>query len=252
MNLALIKKEIKSQALSQKGIWIYLAVTLLMSCLSVAFISVKELSLLAQSEVLVTFLKLFMAISVLLVIILGATMFSSEKEQGTLENLLLTPLSKLNIAVAKVIGILSFWLILSLLALPYIYALTFGTDLFIKVIALMYFVGLLLVCSFTCVSIAISAFLSSTKNATLLSIMVFLITALPVFLSTATKKFGIAHFLDQTSPISTSQLTIKNYLVNKYGLLVVFSNVIPVIFFIVVSILILIYASSKLTLKEGE
>ena len=55
-----------------------------------------------------TFMKALIGISILVSIILGSTMVSGEKEQGPLESLLLTPLSKVKIILSKVVGILAF------------------------------------------------------------------------------------------------------------------------------------------------
>ena len=81
---SLIKKEIREHVISRKGMWIFFAISILFSGLTYSFISVKELSLLAQVEVTMTFMKLLIGISILFSIILGSTMVSGEREQGTL------------------------------------------------------------------------------------------------------------------------------------------------------------------------
>jgi len=252
LKTALIKKEIKENVLSKKGLWIYFAIALLFSGLSFSFISVKELSLLAQVEVNMTFMKVMIGISVLVSLVIGSNMFSGEKEQGTLESLLLTPLSRMEITLAKVIGIVVFWLLISILSLPYFFALTLGTDLFVKIIAFMYLIGLPLVISYSLLSIAFSAWLSSTKNAMLMSIVIFIVTAIPMFLSTTMKKAGFAYLIDRMSPISSSMLAMKDYLVNKLPLSIIFVDVLPVIGLVMIGIASVYYASNNLDFKGGE
>lgn len=249
---SLIKKEVREHVLSRKGVWIFFAISILFSGLSYSFISVKELSLLAQVEVNMTFMKALIGISILVSIILGSTMVSGEREQGTLESLLLTPLSNVKIILSKVVGILVFWLMISIIAIPYFYALTFGTNMLFPILAYLYLVGLPLVISFSLLSLAFSAWISSSKNATLLSIVLFLVTAIPMFLSTTMKKAGFAHLVDTLSPVSASMLTLKDWLVNKLSTFSIFMDSLPVLCFLGISIITLIYASKKIDLLGGE
>ena len=77
---ALIRKEIRENVLSKKSLWIYFAVALLF-IVSFSFVSVKELSLLAQVEVNMTFMKVVLGISILVSIIIGSTMYAGEREK---------------------------------------------------------------------------------------------------------------------------------------------------------------------------
>ena len=249
---SLIKKEIREHVFSRKGVWIFFAISILFSGLTYSFISVKELSLLAQVEVNMTFMKALIGISILVSIILGSTMVSGEKEQGTLESLLLTPLSKVKIILSKVVGILVFWLIISVISIPYFYALTYGTNMLLTILSYLYLIGLPLVISFSLLSLAFSTWISSSKNATLLSIVLFLVTAIPMFLSTTMKKSGFAHLVDSLSPVSASMLTLKDWLVNKLSVVSIFMDSLPVLFFLVISMICLFYASKKMDFLGGE
>ena len=109
MMRALFYKEMKEHVLSRKGLWIYFALSILLSAMAFSFVTFKELSLLAQVEVNMTFLKIVLGVGILISIIIGSTMISNEKEQGTLESLLLTPLSNLKIMMVKAATICVFW-----------------------------------------------------------------------------------------------------------------------------------------------
>ena len=109
MMSALFYKEIKEHVLSRKGLWIYFALSILFSAMAFSFVTFKELSLLAQVEVNMTFIKILLGVGTLISIIIGSTMISNEKEQGTLESLLLTPLSNFQIIFVKAATICVFW-----------------------------------------------------------------------------------------------------------------------------------------------
>ena len=76
-------------------------------------------------------------------------MISNEKEQGTLESLLLTPLSNLKIMMVKRQLFCVFWFGVLLISLPYFFALTYGTQLLPTVFALILILGTLLVLGFS-------------------------------------------------------------------------------------------------------
>jgi ABC-2 type transport system permease protein len=249
---SLIKKEIREHVFSRKGVWIFFAISILFSGLTYSFISVKELSLLAQVEVNMTFMKALIGISILISIILGSTMVSGEREQGTLESLLLTPLSKVKIILSKVVGILVFWLIISVISIPYFYALTYGANMLLTSLTYLYLIGLPMVISFSLLSLAFSSWIQSSKNATLLSIVLFLVTAIPMFLSTTIKKSGFAHLVDLMSPVSASMLTLKDWLVNRLSFFSIFMDSLPVLCFLGISIICLLYASKKMDFLGGE
>ena len=139
-----------------------------------------------------------------------------------------------------------------LISLPYFYALTYGTHLLSTVLALILILGTLLVLGFSLLSLAFSTWFSSTKNATLLSIVIFLITLLPMFLSTKMKKAGFAYLLDRASPISSTLLAAKDLLINKFGMSTILLDVLPVFIFFIIAIFILLLASRNIKLLGGE
>jgi ABC-2 type transport system permease protein len=252
MMRALFYKEIKEHVLSRKGLWIYFALSILLSALAFSFVTFKELSLLAQVEVNITFIKILLGVGILVSIIIGSTMISNEKEQGTLESLLLTPLSNATIIFVKAAAICVFWLGVFVISLPYFYALTYRTHLLSTVLPFLFIVGTLLVLGFSLLSLAFSTWFSSTKNATLLSIVIFLITLLPMFLSTKMKKAGFAHLIDRASPISSTLLAAKDLLINKFGMSIIFLDVLPVFIFFIIAIFVLLLASRNIKLLGGE
>lgn len=250
--MALLRKELREHLLSRKGLFIFFIISVLYSLLAFSFISVKELSLLAQVEVNMTFLKLMLGVNSLVLIILGSTMISGEKEKGTLESLLLTPLSKLKIMFTKLIAIILFWIVLMILSLPYIIALTAGTNLFPIVLLYILCNGTVFIISFSALSLAISAWLSSTKNTLMFSIILFVIAVIPMFLSTTMKKVGFAHLVDISSPVSSSMLAMKDAMVNKVGFGTLVMDGLPVYIFFCIVLFVFISASKKVSFLRGE
>jgi len=148
MIFELVKKETREHIFSKKGTGFLFVVAILLSILSFSFISVKELSLLDQPTVITTTFKLLLGINILVSMVLGSTMISGEKEKGTLESLLLTPLTKRKILTAKLLSILVFWIVITIVALPYFIVLSYGTNMLPMILFYMYVIGTLVVISF--------------------------------------------------------------------------------------------------------
>ena len=97
----ILKKEIKETLFSMKGVIWFFVVTILFSVMNFAAVSVKELSLMAQTEQMVAFMKLVFEIGSFIAVILAAVSFSHEREEETLEALLLTPSSNIQLLMGK-------------------------------------------------------------------------------------------------------------------------------------------------------
>ena len=252
MKTALIKKEIKENILAFKGsIWLFV-ITLLLSAMSYSFVGIKEMSLLAQTEMLVTFGKLVLGLGVLISIILASVSFSNEKEQSTLESLLLTPMPKNQIVWSKLIAVLSVWLATLLLAAPYLLVLSRGTQALAPILTFLFLIGTILVLLFTGMAMALSILIGSSKGALMTSLIIFLVTSVPVFLSSAMTQSGLGAWINAMSPVASALNLLKSMVINGYGM---FSNVSFILSIFgggVVGLLILQFGMSRLEFKGGE
>jgi ABC-2 type transport system permease protein len=250
--MRLVRKEVREQIFSLKGvIWIALA-ALMFSGLSYSFVSVKELSILAQVEIINTFLKVVIGFGLLMTLILAAASIAGEKEQGTLESLLLLPMTKTQMITAKWMGAMSVWLVISLIALPYLLALGQGASMYGMIVLFLFIFGTITVGSFAAVALALSSLLQSSKNAVVISVALFMVSALPAFLATTIKKSGFGYIIDIVSPLSGTMRLMKDLLLNKIPVWQAVINSISVLGFAVVAAVLLGYAVKKLSLLGGE
>jgi ABC-2 type transport system permease protein len=252
MIFELVKKESKEHIFSKKGLGFLFVVSLLLSVMSFGFISVKELSLLDQPTVVMTAFRLLLGINILISMVIGSTMVAGEKEKGTLESLLLTPLTKRKIMVGKLMAILVFWLVVTLISLPYFIVLSVGTSMFPTILFFLYIVGTALVIAFSSIALIFSTVLASTKNAMILGILIFLITTVPMFLSTTMKKSGFAKWINDYSPISATMKSMKDVFINKLGYSNIVVGLIPLIVFLLLTVLLALFISKKVDFLRGE
>jgi ABC-2 type transport system permease protein len=252
MNMTLIKKEIKENFFAMKGfLWLFV-VALLFSGMTYSFITVKALSLLAQSEVIVTMSKMILGVSLLIILILSAVSFSNEKEQSTLESLMLTPITGFKLAFGKLMGVMFMWLMIFIVAVPYIMTLSYGTTTGTTVILFILLAGTVINFIYATIAMSLSIVMGSSKNAMITGIVLFLITAIPSFLSTTMKKVGFGLVLEKLSPLSNVTNIMKGVLINKQGLLSLSEFILPLILSVVLGFMILRWAIKKFSFEGGE
>jgi ABC-2 type transport system permease protein len=248
----LIRKEVREQIFSLKGIlWLALA-SVMFSGLSYSFITVKEMSVLAQVEILITFLKVVLGFGLLMTLIVSAVSIAGEKEKGTLESLLLLPMSKLRLVFCKWLGAMTVWLVTAVIATPYLLALGKGASVYGAMLIFLFVFGTITVGAFAALALALSSMLQSSKNVLVLSIAVFLITSLPAFLGTSIKKTGFGKVIDTISSLSGAMNLLKDMVLNKLSLFTAVTNSISVLVFAAAAFIFLRFAARKLTLQGGE
>ena len=252
MNLSIIKKEVRENFYAMKGnVWLII-IAIIFSIMSYSFVSVKELSLLAQTEVIVTMGKLVLALGLLITIVLSAVTFSNEKEESTLESLLLTPVPKMQLAIGKLIAVLLMGISVFIIALPYIATLSYGTGLIMRATLFILIIGSIVAFSYACISISLSIILGSSKNSIITSIIFLILTALPGLLSTSIKKVGFGAAIEKISPLSNTFNLMKAVIIQKQGFDGMLKFIIPILIFSVLAYLFLIYGTKKIAFKGGE
>lgn len=250
--ITLVKKELKESIFSMKALYWLLGEALILAAMSLSFISVKELGLMVQSEILVTMVKIIIGIAVLITILVSAISLSNEREQGTLESILLTPSSKRKIIFSKFINSLCLWAMIYLVSAPFIVALGYGTSLIFPTLAVVLGFGTIVVSIFAMLSLSISIFVQSSKNSIILSILFLLITAVPLFLSTAMKAKGFGKIIDYVSPISNLISIAKETLIRHISLLGLWMYVLPILVLAGFLAFLFDYSIRKLSFEEAK
>jgi ABC-2 type transport system permease protein len=98
----------------------------------------------------------------------------------------------------------------------------------------------------------LSIIMGSSKNAMITSIVMFLITAIPAFLSTTMKKVGFGMILEKISPLSNVTNLMKGIIINRQGLFSLGAFIIPLVIYIVLSYIVLKVAINRFSFEGGE
>jgi ABC-2 type transport system permease protein len=252
--MMLYRHEISGSFYSWRGSAWIIAASLIFSLVAYLLLTDKELSLLDQGEMLFTLGEVIIALGIAMSAVSASSAISSEIESGTLESLLLTPITHRQIAIQKMFSIVTIWAILYLVSIPYLIVVASGTNLALSAVLYVGLYGTLLVTAISMISIVISWRLKSSKNSIMTTLMIVLILLAPsLFFGTSLKKtdFGLA--LENINPVSHVMNSMDSVLVdNEQIFLQQISHIWPVIAFTLICTLIFIVFTRKFEVKSAE
>jgi ABC-2 type transport system permease protein len=169
-------QECRDLWLGGRGPVLLVIVSILLSTVTYLAASNQILNFLEQREAVNLTLQVAVAVGALITLMVSADAISGERERGTLEALLLTPVSRRAIAVGKLAAALSLWLGALAVTVPYIWVLGRGVALVGPALLAGLAVGTLTALALSAVGLLISA--RSVSNKVSLSVSLLLLLAL--------------------------------------------------------------------------
>jgi len=175
--LVVAQQELRDIWLSWRGPVIVFMFSLLLSLLTYLAATNKELNIIDQKDTINLVLQITLGIGVAVSLLFSADAVSGERE--TLETLLLTPVSRRQIAMGKLLAAVSVWPVLMLVAVPYVWALRAGPGLFANAVVAAFVVGSLLTAAFACLGMIVSTVSNSNRLSLAVSFFVFVVLLAP-------------------------------------------------------------------------
>lgn len=216
MTLQLYKSEVSGSFYSWRGAAWVVAASMIFSLVAYLLLTDKELSLLDQGEMLFTLGEIIISLGIIMATTSASSAISAEIESGTFESLLLTPITARQIAFQKLLSIVTTWLLLYVVSIPYLIAVSSGTNLSLSAVFYVGLYGTLLVIAFSSLSIAFSSKLKSSKNSVMISLMILLVMLAPsLFFATSLKKTGFGTAIEDINPVSHAMNSLDSVLVDN-------------------------------------
>jgi len=119
----IVARELLDLWLAGRGLVLMLAFTILLGVTTYLVATNQALNFLEQRESVNLTLQIAVAVGGLLVLLTAADSISGERERGTLESLLLAPVSRRSIVAGKAIAALSLWVVAFAVTAVYLQAL---------------------------------------------------------------------------------------------------------------------------------
>jgi len=209
-------QELRDLWLAGRGLLLALAFSVLLSLIAYLVATNRALNFLEQRESVNLTLQVAIAVGALLALLAAADTISGERERGTLESLLLTPASRLQLTVGKLLGALSLWFAAFALTVPYIWFLGRGVGLVGDALATGALVGTLLAVFLASLGVLVSVFAGSNRVSLSLSLFLLLALFAPTQLPSSAQKGWAGDLMLRANPLTAGEHYVGKVVVDGH------------------------------------
>jgi ABC-2 type transport system permease protein len=215
--IVVLQQELRDLWVGGRGLVLSLGFSILLSVVAYLVATNQALNFLEHRETVNLTLQVAIAVGALLTLLAGADAVSGERERGTLESLLLAPVSRLELTFGKLLAALSLWLAAFVITLPYVWFLGRGVGIVGDAVATGATVGTLLALFLAALGMLISMFAASNRVS--LSASLFLLLALftPTQLPSGAQRGWLGDVLLRIDPITAGEHYVGKILVDGRG-----------------------------------
>jgi ABC-2 type transport system permease protein len=201
--------------LSPKGLTVLLAFTLALSMLSYLASADAVINLLDARESVGVVVKTAIGLGTLTALVVSADAISGERERGTLEALLVTPVTRRHVVIGKLLGATTMWVAALLVSLPFVVVMADGPGVVADAVGVLLVAGGLVSAALTALGLAVSAVSLSNRVSLAASIAVLLLLAAPSQLPAIKSSGALAALFVKANPVSAGLTLADNVLVKQ-------------------------------------
>jgi len=214
--VVVLGQELRDLWLGGRALALTFAFSLLLSVIAYLTATNKALNFLEQREAVNLTLQVALGVGALLALLAAADAVSGERERGTIEGLLLTPVSRIEIVGGKLLATLSLWLAAFVITIPYVWFLGRGVRIAGYAVATGLVVGTLLAVCLAALGILVSVFAQSNRLS--LSVSLFLLLALfaPTQLPSSALNGWAGDLLLRLNPITAGEHYVGTVVVDGH------------------------------------
>jgi ABC-2 type transport system permease protein len=197
-----LEQELRDLWLGGRGLVLGFAFSVLLGVTTYLVASNRALNFLEQRETVNLTLQIAIAVGALLSLLVAADAVSGERERGTLESLLTTPVPRRRLVVGKLLAALSLWAAAFAIALPYVWYLGRGVGVVGNAVAAGVVVGTLLAACLASLGVLVSVFARSNRVSLSVSLFVLLALFAPTQLPLPATKGHVGDVLLRVNPLT--------------------------------------------------
>src|SRR5215217_3482843 len=202
--LVIAEQESRDLWTSGRGLILLFLFSILLSAVTYLTSTNQALNFLERREAVNLLLQLAVAVGVLVTLVVSADGISGERERGTLESLLVTPVSRRGIIAGKLIAALSLWLAAFLVSVPYVWVLARAVGILSKALILGLVVGTIVAIGMASIGLLISAVCNSNKTSLAASAFLLLILFAPTQLPSGLPQGWFFDVLVRANPVDAA------------------------------------------------
>jgi ABC-2 type transport system permease protein len=211
------EEELRALWLGGRALLLVFGFSLLLSLIAYLAATTTDLNFLERRESVSLTLQVAIGVGSLLALLIAADAVSGERERGTLESVLVTPASRLDLAAGKFVAALSLWLAAYVIAIPYLWFLGRGIGATDEALVSGLVVGTLLAVFLGSLGLLISVFANSNRVSLALGLFLLLVLFAPTQLPTAAEKGWFGEFLLRANPVTAGERYVGRIVVEGRG-----------------------------------
>ena len=194
-----------------------LAFSVLVSVITYLGATSEGINFLEKRETVNLTLQVAVAFGALVALLAAADAISGERERGTLESLLLTPVRRgAHLVSGKLLAALSLWFAALIVAVPYIWFLGRDVGAVDDALAAGLLVGTLVAVSLTAFGMIVSVLARSNRLSLSVSLFVLLALFAPTLLPGGAKQGWAGELLQRVNPMTAAEHYMRNVVINQY------------------------------------
>jgi ABC-2 type transport system permease protein len=192
--------------LGWRGLALLLGFSIILSLFTVLLSLDPEINVLSQRTMVELSLQATILTGIIAVVLLGADSVSGERDQRSMESLMLTPIPRSHIATGKLMAILTLWVGMVPIAIPYLVLFAKGTDLILEALLLLIATGSLIVTICASISVLVSSLVRSNLVSFIIIFVVILLLAAPTQLPGSIQKLPSVYWFVLSNPVTAISL----------------------------------------------
>jgi len=210
-----LRQELEELWLGSMGLAMLFGFTLLLSVLAYLSSADAAIDLLDARDSVGLVVQTSIGLGSLAALVASADAISGERERGTLESLLVTPVPRRHIVMGKLLAASTLWVAFVLAALPFVVVMASGPGVIRDAVLVLFVAGGLVAAALTALGIAISSLARSNRVSLASSVSVLLLLATPSQLPAVGSNGLIGLVLVRANPVSAGLRLAQNVIVSQ-------------------------------------
>lgn len=213
--LVVARQETSELWLSSKGLSVLFGFTLMLSVLAYLASADAGINLLDARESVGIIVQTAIGLGTLAALVVSADAISGERERGTLESLLVTPVSRRSLVIGKLLAATTMWVAALAVALPFVAVMAGGLGIAADAVVSLLIAGSLVAAALTALGLAISAISESNRVSLAASVATLLLLTAPSQLPAIKASGTLGAVLIKANPVSSGLALANNVLVKQ-------------------------------------
>lgn len=209
------RHEVGELWLSSKGLSVLFGFTLLLAVLGYLASADAGINLLDARESVGVIVQTSIGLGTLAALVVSADAISGERERGTLESLLVTPVSRRSLVIGKLIAATTMWVATLVVALPFVAVMADGPGVTADAVTVLLAAGSLVAAALAALGLAISAVALSNRVSLAAAFAALLLLAAPSQLPAVKASGALGSVLIKANPVSAGLTFADNILVKQ-------------------------------------